>query len=458
MASASTQELVAELRRRGPLSPGELQGSLGISQPTLSRLVRAAASDVVRMGRARRSRYAATREVRHLGRAWPVHRVRGDGGIDQIAILHALAPRGWWWDAPAPPRWLVEEHADGVFPDLPWFLEDLRPQGFLGRAFARRHAAALGLGFDPQRWNADDVLVALLAAGDDLPGDLVIGDEAVAILQRRRLRDLDAVADEERARRYEALAAAALAGDVAGSSAGGEQPKFTTACRGPDGRVRHVLVKFSPPLDTAAGRRWADLLRCEHVAAEVLHAGGVPACRSAWCAGPQRAFLEVTRFDRVGAHGRRGVVSLLALALAHGIALDSWAAAADRLERGGWLSPGDAETLRLWWWFGRLIANADQHFANVSLWLDDRRPLALTPAYDMLPMHYRPTAAGEIADRPFEIAVAPPRQRPAWLRAAELATAFWTRVADEPLVSDAFRATAAANGHAVADAHRRLGG
>ena len=458
MAHAGTQELVAELRRWGPLSPGDLQRRLGISQPTLSRMIRAAALDVVRMGRARRSRYAATREIRHLGRAWPVHRVRDGGRIEQVATLHALAPRGWWWDAPAPPRWLVEEHASGVFPDLPWFVEDLRPQGFLGRAFARRHAAGLGLGTDPQRWNADDVLVALLAAGDDLPGDLVIGDEAVAVLQRARLGDIDAVPDEDRARRYEDLAAAALAGEVAGSSAGGEQPKFTTACRAANGQVRHVLVKFSPPLDTAAGRRWADLLRSEHVAAEVLQAGGGPACRSTWCAGPQRVFLEVTRFDRVGAHGRRGVVSLLAVAMAHGVALDTWAAAADRLERTGWLSPGDADMLRVWWWFGRLIANADQHFANVSLWLDDRRPLALAPAYDMLPMHYRPTTAGEIADRPFEIAVAPPRQQAAWQRAAELAIAFWAHVADDPLVSAAFRATAATNRRAVADAHRRIGG
>ena len=103
-------------------------------------------------------------------------RVRGDGRIDQVAVLHALAPRGWWWDTPAPPQWLAEEHVDGIFPDLPWFLDDLRPQGFLGRAFAQRHAAALGLPPDPVRWNADDVLVALLGVGDDLTGDLVIGD------------------------------------------------------------------------------------------------------------------------------------------------------------------------------------------------------------------------------------------------------------------------------------------
>ncbi|MBX3024619.1 type II toxin-antitoxin system HipA family toxin YjjJ [bacterium] len=434
----------------------ELQRSLAVSQPTLSRLVRAAGPDVTRIGRARRSGYAASREIRGLGRAWAAYRVRSEGRIDQVATLHALAPRGWWWQTPAPPEWLGGDVAPGVFPDLPWFFEDLRPQGFLGRAFARRHAAALGLGQDPQQWSADEVLVALLALGDDLPGDLVIGDRAVAALQRARLSDAAAVPDAERPARYESLAVAALAGDVAGSSAGGEQPKFATVCRAADGSVRHVLVKFSPPVDTAAGQRWADLLRCEHLATEVLRDHGIAACHTAWCAGSERVFLEVTRFDRLGEHGRRGVVSLLAVAMATGATLDSWAAAADWLERDRWLTAQDADTLRVLWWFGRLIANADQHFANVSLLLEDRRPLALAPVYDMLPMHFRPTAAGEIADRRFDIDVAPPRLHAAWATAAAMAGAYWMRVRDDPHVSTPFRATAAACGELVHHAVQRL--
>jgi hypothetical protein len=52
-----------------------------------------------------------------------------------------------------------------------------------------------------------------------------------------------------------ALAAAATAGRVAGSSADGEQPKFSTLIHDAAGAVRHVLVKFSPPRGTPFGER-----------------------------------------------------------------------------------------------------------------------------------------------------------------------------------------------------------
>ena len=49
---------------------------------------------------------------------------------------------------------------DGVFAGLPVFLADARPQGFLGRTFARRHAD-FGLPDKPENWSDDDAIVAL---------------------------------------------------------------------------------------------------------------------------------------------------------------------------------------------------------------------------------------------------------------------------------------------------------
>ena len=49
------------------------------------------------------------------------------------------------------------EFADGLFPDWPWFLDDQRPQGFLGRAFARRGGAALGAPEDLRLWRDEDI-------------------------------------------------------------------------------------------------------------------------------------------------------------------------------------------------------------------------------------------------------------------------------------------------------------
>src|SRR5204863_1704594 len=104
---------------------------------------------------------------------------------------------------------------------------------------------------------------------------------------------------------YDALAADAAATLPAGSSAGGEQAKFLA-------RVddRHVLVKFSPPRGTPFGERWHDLLHAEHLALAVLRRHGVPTAATAIVETAQRTHLESTRFDRVGARGRRHAVAL----------------------------------------------------------------------------------------------------------------------------------------------------
>jgi hypothetical protein len=250
----------------------------------------------------------------------------------------------------------------------------------MGRAFARRHAEALGLGTDPQLWTAEGMLAALLRYGDDLPGDFVIGDAALERIQQTALRPPTCVGVTQRLARYTEFAEAALAGDVPASSAGGEQPKFTVCVDEGSGTYRHLLVKFSPPRDTPSGRRWADLLLCEHLASETMRAHGLVACDTTWSEAGGRGFLGVRRFDRIGGHGRRGFVSLLALDSAYHGHLDNWVAAADRLQRDGWLGREDADTLRLLWWFGGLIGNTDMHFANVSLALDHARPLHLAPA------------------------------------------------------------------------------
>ena len=76
--------------------------------------------------------------------------------------------------------------ATGAFDGLPLFLVDARPQGFLGRGFARRHAE-LELRADPDTWSDDDVVVALARAGEDVVGDLVVGDASARRLYEARV-------------------------------------------------------------------------------------------------------------------------------------------------------------------------------------------------------------------------------------------------------------------------------
>lgn len=64
---------------------------------------------------------------------------------------------------------------DGWFDRLRYFLQDLRPAGFMGRRFARAHARVLQLGDDPRQWSDDDVLHAISAHGADQSGNFVVG-------------------------------------------------------------------------------------------------------------------------------------------------------------------------------------------------------------------------------------------------------------------------------------------
>ena len=230
---ARTALLAAALRRRRIASAAELAAEIGVSQPTLSRLLRGLGRSLVSVGRARRTRYALLRSVRGLPTALPIYRVGPSGQPRQCATLGAIDPeRVYVRDASALGWPLDETMREGVFPGVPYFILDMRPQGFLGRAFAREQAARSNLPVDPTRWSDDDVLVALVSAGEDMPGDLIVGAPALEAFQRRRAAPLVPVRVRERERLYPERAAAALLGEPPGSSAGGEFAKFTEHDRG----------------------------------------------------------------------------------------------------------------------------------------------------------------------------------------------------------------------------------
>lgn len=78
-----------------------------------------------------------------------------------------------------------------------------------------------------------------------------------------------------------------------------------------------TLSKFSLAEPNPITQRWRDLLLAEHHALETLRDAsaetGIPAAASRVHDHQGQRFLEVERFDRVGAKGRRGLVSLAAL-------------------------------------------------------------------------------------------------------------------------------------------------
>jgi hypothetical protein len=447
----SLDALRQALRQQPGIRGAELALRLQVSQPSVSRGLAALGDEVARIGRGRAARYALLRPVDRHGARWPLHRIDARGRPQLLGELSALHGGSWHFESNTPrPAW-TGEFRDGLFPDLPWFLDDLRPQGFLGRSFASAHARELDAPEDLSRWHADNVLAALVRYGDDLPGDLVLGEAALTRALQQSVEPADVVDTADRSEEFLRRAQSALQGGPVGSSAGGENPKFTALLRDEPGRFRATVVKFSEPVSSSPGAlRWADLLRCEHLAARALNDAGVSAAPTDILSAGGRCFLQSTRFDRTPTLGRRGQVSLRALdAATLGRGSGPWTDMADRLLAAGWIDTVSAENMRTLGLFGELIGNTDMHFGNLAFELADSAPFQLVPVFDMLPMLYAPGPGGAVVERGFAPPMPLPRFEQAWASAAGAAIAFWAAVEGDAAISDGFRRLAASNGDSV---------
>jgi DNA-binding transcriptional ArsR family regulator len=431
--SHAAERLVVQLGK-GPAGAAELVRALGISQPTLSRALSALERQqrLVRIGTTRGARYGLARAVDAIGSRWPLFRVDETGRLIELGPLNALEKDLYYISRGA-------ERLRGIIEGIPYFLQDARPGGFLGRAIPRAFPE-LALPARIVDWTDDHLLKYLTLRAPDNVGDLVLGEGSIERYMARS-HESRPVAATERAMRYAALAASAMAGAPAGSSAQGEQPKFLIQLE-EGGRRTHVLVKFSPPRTTEAGQRWVDLLLSEHLAHELLARAGLPSCRSRWFLFDDRAYLEVERFDRSGAEGRRGAVSLYAVDLARYGKLDTWSECARRLEAEGLISAQHAEWIRLLDVFAQLIANTDRHFGNITLFDQYEGPFDLAPVYDMLPMLLAPQHE-QLVDRPYEPAPPTATSLSVWQRARALAEEYWALLAGDARLSESFRSLCA---------------
>ena len=456
--NAPTQDhlaVLAALGVRGVVTSAQLQAALTKSQPTLSRLLADLSSQVVTLGRGRNTRYALAKPIMGRAAQQPLWWIDEAGTAQRIGTLSLLgggagAPGGTGGGNSGGDGNLVHVAGAG-FEDtlrnrLPWYLTPLKPQGFLGRLLAQR-LAAFGLAANPDSWGIEAQLFAALQL-HDAPGAMALGEPAA------QTGPTVVPADAKQA----AVALDALAQDVgrtgrAGSSAGGEQPKFLAMLESGD----HVLVKFTPPRGTPFGERWHDLLHAEALAASVLASHGVAVAASRVVETRLRTYLLATRFDRVGAAGRRHAVAVGALhdAFVPG-GYSNWANTCEALAQQGRLSPAVGVQARALLDFGRLIGNTDMHSGNLSLFADISTlagavpgGLSLAPVYDMLPMCWRPdplaggggglASAADANDytafEPDPISAAGPARMPA--------AAFWSQLAQHARVSKGLRQVAA---------------
>ncbi|MDH5633147.1 MAG: type II toxin-antitoxin system HipA family toxin YjjJ [Gammaproteobacteria bacterium] len=384
---------IRDILRRGPATSKALQIEADISQAGVSRQLRALGDSVVRLPGGRAPRYALARNAFGGDDRLPVYMVDADGNNAVVAYLRPLAHGGYFVEplAGMPPV-LLGETGHGVYDDLPYFLADMAPQGFLGKQIALEMALrSPDFPEDPRHWNTDHIGRYLVSNGDDLPGNLAFG--AQAHLRIRREPQAVGVAD------FPALADAVMGGAVPGSSAGGEQPKFTAYSA--ESRA-HMIVKFSPPGNDPVARRWRDILVTEHHALEAMRQCGVSVADARLLEVGDRLFLESQRFDRQGKYGRMPMLSLQCVDAEFTGIGSNWPRAMHALEQKGMVSSRYVYEAEMMWVFGKLINNTDMHLGNLSLGIDGSM-FRLLPVYDMCSMGFAPRG-GEVL--PYEF-VAP---------------------------------------------------
>ncbi|WP_158279912.1 type II toxin-antitoxin system HipA family toxin YjjJ [Coraliomargarita sinensis] len=447
--NTKTQELLTYLQRNGPSASGDVVKQFGISRATLMRRVRELGDRVVTLGKARATLLAARRDLRT---DTPLYQVLENAQLQLAGHLIPLqdGERTQWLLRPeeSPAACFEGEFKNGLYPDWPWFLEDLRPSGFLGRAFGKRMAKLFSIDTNPENWNGRELLMTLTRFGSNLPGNFILGDGmALNDFQEEKLKIAKGYYRNNLPQIYPELAKHAMdENEDFGSSAGGDQPKFTTMVSDAPGETpRSVIVKFSPHLESPLGQRWSDLLHAEHLANQILTKAGFATAKTRIFQIDRRTYLESERFDRIVPTGRRGLVTLRSLDAAYlGLGIGTWADCARKLVEKKWIRGEDYERIAQLHCFGELIANTDMHWGNLSFFFPGQSPYPLAPVYDMLPMRFRPSSTGEVRQTRFDPKLPKPEDQTAWLEMYPHAHDFWKEVSAHPDISEDFKAIAEA--------------
>lgn len=425
--SSSVREYLAQR----PATSKEIQAATGLTQSAVARKIKSLGSSVVRLANGRSPKYAVTKNAFGANDRLPLSLVDAHGNTVLAAYVRPLAHGGFFVEtATGTPPLLLGEGGNGLYDDLPYFLLDLAPQGFLGRKIAGEMAQQRDdFPSDPKHWNTAHIGRYLVSNSDDLPGNFKFGEQALLRVRHAPI----AVPDED----YPELADSVMSGMIPGSSAGGEQPKFTAFSRR---RSAHVIVKFSPKGDSDIAKRWKDILITEYHAIEAIHEQDLPAAETRLIEMDNRLFLESTRFDRSGEYGRLPMISLQSIDAEFTGLGSSWPHVLDALYRQrlvSWQHVYDAEIL---WCFGRMINNSDMHLGNLSLAIEGN-VFRLLPVYDMCSMGFAPKGGGEVPC--YDFVATPPRMvnldDESILYTKIIARDFWARVTADKRISDEFR-------------------
>jgi HipA-like C-terminal domain len=409
--------LIALLLRGEPVASREICQRLGISQPTLSRTITELGERVCRMGAARSTRYALTKDIlgwpasQDIGFTDPSGRLQTWGELTYLHPNHTYVKtvgRDWF-------------NAAGR---LPWFLMPLRPQGFLGRQYARMRP---DFPQNPDDWSLAQMLYVITQHAHNAPGAFELGEIGIG-----RWVDEVSAAMADRLMQYDTTAANASQTLPLSSSAGGEQPKFLSEYSDAQ-EWQHCIVKFTPPQGTPFGMRWRAMLALEQLALQTLAAHGIAAATTHLLHSTQRTYLESVRVDRVGIEGKRHVVAITAL---HDEFVEgswaNWVKTSEALAKRGLITAQELSQVASIFAFGHYIGNTDMHSGNLSFFVDDviAPKISLAPVYDMLPMMWKPDIhQGALSDSPIRPQRMPTGFAAEQAQAREWAIEFWEHAA-----------------------------
>ena len=430
MKSPSEQDIRNFIVANGAVSSSDVMKAFGVSKPTAIKLLNKLAC--VAIGNSVSRSYTLPKPVGAVGSQWNLYRVDESENVERIGVLRSTSA-GFYLDGDYP-AFFGDEFKNKIFPSLPWFLFEHRPQGFVGRNIVYNLNKTFGISKELKSWGDSDILEYAVRFGGDLAGSLILGETAKsAFLAGNNFF----IPESRREDEYPELALNAVSNGVPRSSAAGEQPKFCTTVQGKNGEFRNVIVKFSGETTNDINCRWADLLIAEYTALQVLKKYGFPASKAELVFAKNRVFLEYSRIDRVGRYGRRGTSSLSGIDSAFiGAGGGPWAQAMRKGE--AYFRAEDIELSERIYDFGLAVGNTDMHFGNISFYVEHDLPFALAPIYDMLPMFYAPLSDGTLRNEPLQ-SIPPTKE------SREMAKNFWKSIAANANVSASFRRIANSN-------------
>lgn len=429
-----TDRIVTYFHIYGLVSVPELADFLQVSHSTVSRRLIPYINDrkVITLGKGKNTKYIYLRNIPDVNQPIIIREVNEKADV-------SVAGKLWVTNTGT-----VLETDTGfiLYDDLPWYLLDLRPQGFIGRMITKHVSSKLNVPIKSENWSGDDLLRYLIIYSHDTPGCFEL---CTKFLSPRKF-NTNRITLSSKLDQYDRYVIDLSKGGAIANSAGGEQPKFHSRWEDKENQT-YSIVKYSPLIEVGnpVALRIKDLLICEDIALTTLYNFNGHAALTKLLTSEQRVYLEVTRFDRVvvnNLEGQIGMVSLETVLAEFSGHADNWIDASIQLNEMDLLSDSDSELLNTWLAYSRFISNSDTHNGNVSLFLDNLQLNGLTPAYDILPMAYMPTK-GDVPTPEIRIKKPNNINEKSWNIGRVLGLEFWNIVKETHNVSHEFREIAA---------------